>query len=119
MLTVDNATETAEYYQDKLGFTISFLWGEPPYYAIVGRDDIVSLHFSEREDTTKPIAPSHVYVFVADVNAVYEEYKAKGLKIFSPPEDQEYGMREFEIVDPNGHFLTFGQGIAEEDDDED
>jgi uncharacterized glyoxalase superfamily protein PhnB len=27
-------------------------------------------------------------------------------------EDRFYGMREFEIVDPSGHVLVFGQDIG-------
>jgi uncharacterized glyoxalase superfamily protein PhnB len=114
ILAVDNAVETATYYKDKLGFTIEFLYGDPPYFAIVSRDDAVSIHLSEREDTSTKIPPSSVYIFVDDVDAVYAEYKAKGLKIFAAPEDQDYGMREFELSDLNGHFLIFGQALAVE-----
>lgn len=111
VLPVDNVMDTAEYYRDALGFTIEFTYGDPPYYAIVNRDDAVTIHFSEREDTRSKIPPCSIYVLVADVDAVYEEYRSRGLEIFAPPEDQEYGMREFELSDVNGHFLVFGQHI--------
>ncbi len=111
VLPVDNAIETAHYYRDTLGFEIAFKWGEPPYYAIVKRGKGVGIHLSEREDTTTKIQPCNVYIFVENVDAVYEEYKTRGLEMFAPPEDQDYGMREFEIRDVNGHFLTFGQKL--------
>ena len=111
VLPVDNAVETAHYYRDTLGFEIAFTLGKPPYYTIVQRGEGVGIHFSEREDTTTKIQPCNVYIFVEDVNAVYEEYKTRGLEMFAPPEDQDYGMREFEIRDVNGHFLTFGQEL--------
>ena len=111
VLPVDNALETAKFYRDKLGFEIAFAWGEPPHYAIVTRDESVGIHFSEREDTSIKMQPCNVYIFVEDVGAVYEEYKSKGLEIFAPPEDQDHGMREFEVQDMNGHFLTFGQEL--------
>ena len=111
VLPVDNALETAQFYHDKLGFKVSFTYGDPPYYAIDRRDEWVTIHFSEREDTTKKIEPCSIYVFVHDVDAVYEEYKAGGMQIFAPPENQEYGMREFELKDMNGHFLVFGQEL--------
>ena len=100
VLPVDNALETARFYEAKLGFEISFAHDEPPSYVILRRDG-VSIHLSEREDTTKKIEPYHVYVFVSDVDAVYEEYRSKGLAIAALPEDQDYGMREFDMVDPN------------------
>jgi uncharacterized glyoxalase superfamily protein PhnB len=107
VLSVDDAVETAEYYRDRLGFEIEFTWGNPPYYAIVKRGG-VAIHFSEREDTSKKITPSMVYVFVEDVDEMYDELKQEGLEMFSPPENQDYGMREFELCDMNGHFLVFG-----------
>jgi uncharacterized glyoxalase superfamily protein PhnB len=109
-LPVDNAAETAEYYRSTLGFTIERLEGAPPYYGVVGRDG-VSIHLSEREDTSKPIERCAVYVIVSEVDALYEEYARKGIKLFAPPENQDNGMREFELADMNGHFLTFGQKI--------
>jgi uncharacterized glyoxalase superfamily protein PhnB len=111
VLPVDNLLKSMRFYEDKLGFTVSFTYGEPPHYAIAKRGDEVSIHLSEREDTTQKIQPWSVYIFVTNVDAIYEEYRAKGLRMFVPPEDQEYGMREFETTDLNGHFLTFGQGI--------
>jgi uncharacterized protein YecE (DUF72 family) len=93
VLPVDNAVASAEFYRDQLGFQIEFMHGDPPYYAIVSRDNAVTIHFSEREDTSKKIHPCSVYIFVNDVEAVYEEYKSKGMKMFSPPEDQDTRAR--------------------------
>lgn len=110
VLTVDNAVETLEFYRDKLGFEAVWTVGEPPYYAVV-KQGSVSIHFSEREEASKKIRPCHIYVVVADVDSLYEELKAKGLRIFVPPENLDHGMREFEVADLNGHFLTFAQRL--------
>jgi len=110
VLPVDNLKETVAYYQEAFGFDVSFMWGEPAHYAVLKRDD-VGVHLTEREDTSKKIPPCTVYVFVNDVDALYEEFKGKGIDMFSPPETQDYGMREFEVSDPNGHFLIFGKGV--------
>ena len=108
VLAVDNLQETLEWYADKLGFAAKFTWGEPSFFAIVQRDR-VAIHLSEREDTSKPIAPATLYVFCNDVDALYDEYHRKEVEMFQPPQDMEYGMREFDVRDMNGHFLTFGQ----------
>jgi uncharacterized glyoxalase superfamily protein PhnB len=110
VLPVDNAEETTRFYKDALGFETSHTYGQPPFYVVVKRGS-VHIHFSEREDTTFEIEPCHVFIRVSDVDAVYEEFMSKGLEIEVPPEDQDYGMREFDLLDPNGHFLTFGQEI--------
>lgn len=110
VLSVDNVPDTAEHYCKMLGFEILSLYGEPPYYAVVERNG-VRIHLSEREDTSTPIEKCAVYVYVDDADALYEEFKGKGIKMFAPPENQENGMREFELTDYNGHFLMFGQKV--------
>ncbi len=107
---VDDATKSAEYYKNTLGFEIRVLFGDPAFYAVVQREG-VRIHLSEREDTSRKIEPCTVYVFVRDIDELYEEYNGKGVEMFSPPENQDYGMREFEMSDINGHFLVFGQTI--------
>lgn len=107
---VDDATGTAEYYRDTLGFEVRVLFGDPPFYAVVQRES-VRIHLSEREDTRRKIEPCSVYIFVRKIDELYDELKGKGVEMFSPPEDQPYGMREFEMSDINGHFLVFGEVI--------
>lgn len=108
VLAVDDLQETLEWYSEKLGFDAKFTWGEPAFFAIVQRDH-VAIHLSEREDTSQPIAPATLYVFCEDVDALYEEFHRNGVEMFQPPQDMEYGMREIDLRDMNGHFLTFGQ----------
>ena len=105
---VDNCVKTATFYEKKLGFETTAARGNPPHYVVVERDG-ARIHFSEREDTTEKLQPVHAYIYTTDVDSIYEEYVVNGLKMFSPPEDKEHGMREFEVPDCNGHFLTFGQ----------
>jgi uncharacterized glyoxalase superfamily protein PhnB len=107
---VDNAAQTAEHYRKMLGFKVKQLYGLPPYYAIVERDG-VEIHLSEREDTSTPLDRCAVYVYVDDADKLYEEFVGKGIEMFAPPENQENGMREFELTDNSGHFLMFGQKI--------
>lgn len=110
VLPVDDLQTALEYYGESLGFPVSWMHGEPPHYAAVTRDNAM-IHLSEREDTRIPIVPVSVYVVVRDVDALYEEYRKRGLDIFDPPQDQDNRMREFDVRDASGHYLTFGQAI--------
>lgn len=109
---VDNPLETAEYYRDVLGFTINFKWEDPPTYVVINRDDAVGIHLVKREGDYRP-SEEHVtlFVFTHDVDALYDEYQKSGADILRPLADREYGMRDFDIKDPNGFIITFGQGI--------
>lgn len=110
MFPVDNVAETSEHYQKTLGFKVTLFYGNPPYYAVVERDG-VEIHLSEREDTSTPLERCAVYIYVDDADALYAEFEAKGVEMFSPPENQDNGMREFELTDNSGHYLMFGQRL--------
>lgn len=51
------------------------------------------------------IAP---YFLVKDADALHAEFKAKGAKIVRDLCDQEYGCRDFEVMDLDGYRLCFG-----------
>src|ERR1700761_7368904 len=40
ILSVRDVTKSAHFYRDTLGFTIDFLYGEPPFYGAVERDGV-------------------------------------------------------------------------------
>jgi len=52
------------------------------------------------------------YFWVRDADALHEEFKANGARIVCPPEDQVYQMREFQVLDLDGHLLAFGHDTS-------
>jgi uncharacterized glyoxalase superfamily protein PhnB len=54
-----------------------------------------------------------LYVYVDDVDAHFERAQAAGAEIIRPPEDQEYGERRYDVVDPEGHRWYFASQIRE------
>ena len=112
---VDDLVRAAEYYRDKLGFRLDRYWGEPPVFVMVRRDGI---QFMLRGPTYGGRAQPNrkldcdtwdAYVYVRDADALHAELVARGAKIVRPPEDQVYGCRDFEIRDPDGYIICFGQ----------
>jgi uncharacterized glyoxalase superfamily protein PhnB len=49
-----------------------------------------------------------IYIVVPDVDARYERAKAAGAEIVMPPQDLDYGSREFAVRDPEGNLWNFG-----------
>jgi uncharacterized glyoxalase superfamily protein PhnB len=45
---------------------------------------------------------------VPDVDARYERARAAGAEIVMPPQDLDYGSREFAVRDPEGNLWSFG-----------
>lgn len=48
------------------------------------------------------------YVWVDDADALYKEFRGKGVKITREICDQPYHCRDFDIEDCNGYRLCFG-----------
>jgi uncharacterized glyoxalase superfamily protein PhnB len=53
-------------------------------------------------------ATQGLYVRVEDVDAHFERARAAGAVITSPPEDTDFGSRDYHCVDLEGHPWTFG-----------
>jgi len=51
------------------------------------------------------------YVWVDDADALFEEFKSRGVKMTRNICDQPYGCRDFDIEDCNGYRLCFGQDL--------
>ena len=54
--------------------------------------------------------PTYLYMEVDDLDAVLAATKDQ--KMVMPLRTAVYGMREFSVQDPGGHFITFAQPVA-------
>lgn len=107
VLDVADVRASAAYYA-RLGFDCHGFWGEDPVdFAIVQRGDVtIGLHFSDGRVTTH--RGWSVYVYVDDIETLHAEFSTARLSP-SPICDQEYGCRDFDVTDPDGHDIAFGQ----------
>lgn len=80
-------------------------------YGGVERDD-VTIHFQAAGVTQRHAGQGAINIFVTDVDALYGELKSRGAMVLQPPGDRPYGMRDFDVDDPDGNRLTFGMGIG-------
>jgi len=112
ILPVNDVKKSMNYYRDVLGFDITFEWGDPVDYAVL-RAGAVSLHLSKRSDNRSP-NEHHIaiMIFVERIDQLYEVVKSKSATIKNEIGDREYHMRDFDIVDPDGYIISFGQGIS-------
>jgi len=53
-------------------------------------------------------APHALYVYVDNLDAQFERARSAGAEIISPPEDTDFGSREYHVRDLEGHFWSFG-----------
>jgi uncharacterized glyoxalase superfamily protein PhnB len=101
-------TKTVEVPEgNKLGFVI-FQKGsvEVMYqtYASVEKDAPPSMSAEARK------GPTYLYMEVDDLDAVLGA--TKDARTVMPVRTAFYGMKEFAVQDPGGHFITFAQPVA-------
>ena len=106
---------TLAYYKDKLGFECRGTWQDPPVYAIVARDQH-AIHFRCAEPPkANPDKYADelldAYIFVADADALYAEFVAKGVEFTRELENTPWNCREFVVKDCDRRLLAFGSNI--------
>lgn len=114
LFVVHDVLKAVAHYRDVLGFKVRFTYGDPVFYGGVERGD-VTIHFQAAHETQRRPGQGAVNVFVTEVDALHDELKSSGAMILQPPGDRPYGMRDFDVDDPDGNRLTFGMGIASPD----
>jgi catechol 2,3-dioxygenase-like lactoylglutathione lyase family enzyme len=112
VFVVGDMPKSVEYYRDVLGFTVTFQYGNPTFYVCLCRDE-VALHLVAAGKTKRLAGNGGICVFVKDVDVVHAELAARGAKIIKPPQNYDYGMRDFDLVDLDGNQLTFGAGSGD------
>ncbi len=107
----DLAGETA-YYIDKLGFEHDFSapgWEFLSFgiFKVMLGDCSDSLSARETGDHSY-----FAHAFVANVDEIFAEFVVRGAELLSHPSDKPWGLREFSVITPDGHRITFGQEIS-------
>jgi uncharacterized glyoxalase superfamily protein PhnB len=112
ILFVSDVVRSAQFFRDKLGFAIDFLYGSPPFYGAVSRDG-ACLHLRfVHEPVFADAAAREESLIVAtietdDVQALFAEYVARGADIAQPLVKQDWGGTDFQVRDPDGNVVSF------------
>jgi catechol 2,3-dioxygenase-like lactoylglutathione lyase family enzyme len=111
VLVVPDVGAALAYYRNKLGFEGEAYQNEPGIYAFTRRDGC-ELHFAagEPRPNNEAVPPDlfDIYLWVDDVEGLYDELVFRGADVILEPTTQEYGMRELRVRDANGYILAFG-----------
>jgi uncharacterized glyoxalase superfamily protein PhnB len=107
VLTVGDIAASLAYYRDALGFSVSFEYGQPTFYVCLCRDE-AAVHLIAASKTERLPGNGALCIFVTDVDALYAELVERKAKVVKPPQDYDYGMRDFDVVDLDGNQIFFG-----------
>ena len=112
----DDVERSRRFYTDVLGGE-TVAAGEPSFVALANRWIIINVGGGPTDDKPSvtleaPPDPDRVSSFlnirVADIQAVYAEWSARGAEFLTPPKQHESEIRCY-VRDPDGHLIEVGQ----------
>jgi catechol 2,3-dioxygenase-like lactoylglutathione lyase family enzyme len=116
---VRNVPAALSFYRDCLGFDITFQGPEPDhiFFGIVERgaamimlkDVGVDPLPNHKQDVQKGWARWDAYLYVPDPDALAAEYSSRNVRFHRPLQDDDDGLRGFELQDADGYVLFFGR----------
>jgi catechol 2,3-dioxygenase-like lactoylglutathione lyase family enzyme len=114
-LFVADIAASCDFFVRKLGFTVAFTYGEPPFYGQVVRDGArLDLRCVEapvidasRRNREQLLAAAVTVATPAEIVALYHEYRAAGVAFLQHLQDQPWGARNFIVTDLDGNLLLF------------
>ena len=115
-LYVRDIVASCDFYSRMLGFSVAFIYGEPPFYGQVFRDN-ARLNLRQvddpvvnpaRRDAEQWLAAS---ITLEDAKPLYLEYQSAGVEFVQPLRSEPWGARTFIVRDLDGNLLLFaGRG---------
>ena len=115
-LYVRDIVASSEFYSRMLGFSVAFMYGEPPFYGQVRRDgarlnlrqvDDPVVH-PARRDSEQLLAAT---ITLEDAKPLFLEYQKAGVEFVQTLRSEPWGARTFVVRDPDGNLLLFaGRG---------
>ena len=114
-LFVADIKASCDFYADKLGFTVAFVFGDPPYCGQVSRDNarlnlrvvgepVFVGDIREREHL---LSASLTVATKEEIKQLFLSYQAAGVRFHQTLKKEPWGARSFIILDPDGNLILF------------
>ena len=114
-LFVADIAASCAFYKEKLGFTVNFIYGEPPFYAQVAREAPASTCATSTNPSSRAASakknrsspPRSRSRSAAAVRSLFAAYEAAGVTFAQPLKKEDWGATTFITEDPDGNLLLF------------
>jgi catechol 2,3-dioxygenase-like lactoylglutathione lyase family enzyme len=121
-LFVADVERSCGFFCRKLGFSIVFRYGNPPYYAQVKRDGArVNLRLVEvpvMETTVRDreglLSASMTVATAAEIKLLFLQFQSVGVTFQQTLKRQPWGAKNFVVRDPDGNLLLFSGPAKQE-----
>lgn len=122
-LVVRDVAASTAFYRDVLGFTIHetvpetpphlFVWLTRGEVTVFLNDPVAAAHDNPLFTTPNYGGTATLFFAIEGVDAFHDQVAPRA-KVVMALRTQPYGMREFSILDPDGHVLTFAERVGHE-----
>jgi catechol 2,3-dioxygenase-like lactoylglutathione lyase family enzyme len=114
-LFVADIQASCDFYTDKLGFAVDFIYGNPPFYGQVTRDNahlslrhidepVFAGDVRERED----LLSASITIASADgIKQLFLSYQAMDVPFHQTLKQEPWGATTFIVIDPDGNLILF------------
>jgi uncharacterized glyoxalase superfamily protein PhnB len=114
-LFVAEIKRSCEFFCKKLGFSLVFSYGKPPYYAQVARDrarlnlrcvegPVIESLARSREEL---LSASMTVATAEEIKVLFLEFRSAGVTFQQTLKKQPWGAKNFVVKDPDGNLLLF------------
>ena len=99
----------------KLGFTIDFVYGDPPFYGQVSRDNarlalrsMDEAFFTDDIRRREELLSASITVATShEIEQLFLDYQAAGVSFHQPLRTEPWGAKTFLVADPDGNLILF------------
>jgi catechol 2,3-dioxygenase-like lactoylglutathione lyase family enzyme len=113
-LFVADIKASCDFYTDKLGFTVAFVYGDPPYYGQVTRDHarlnlrmVCEPVFTDVRERENLLSASLTVATADEIKQLFLSYQAAGVPFHQTLKKEPWGARTFVVMDPDGNLILF------------
>jgi uncharacterized glyoxalase superfamily protein PhnB len=120
-LFVANIKSSCDFYTNTLGFAVEFIYGDPPYYGQVVRDNarinlrlvcepVFAGDIRKREGL---LSASITVASANEIKQLFLSYQAAGATFHQALKKEPWGARTFIVSDPDENLILFAGPAAE------
>ena len=120
-LFVADIKKSCDFYTKKLGFAVEFIYGDPPYYGQVVRDNArlnlrlvcEPVFIADVRKREHLLSASITVATSNEIKQLFLSYQAAGVSLDQALKKEPWGARTFVVSDPDENLILFAGPAAD------
>ena len=109
---VTDVARAVSFYRDRLGFSLAYLYGDPPHYGLVvrGAAGLNLRHVDELPFDPEARAREDLLsatLVVRNLKSLFLAYERAGVAFHQTYREQPWDAHDFIVADPDGNLIHF------------